>query len=100
MRIGEVAKITGVTKDTIRLYEKMGLIKEASRPFEYNNYKDYNTDHVETIKMIIVMKELGLTLKECKEVIDSIESNKFDKEYANYLSHTLKETSADAHEDH
>lgn len=41
MKISEIARGTGLTKDTVRLYERLGLLVDISRPFPSNNYKDY-----------------------------------------------------------
>jgi DNA-binding transcriptional MerR regulator len=78
MKIGLIAEKTGVSRDTIRLYDKLGLLGNVSRPFEYNNYKDYGPENVYRINMVKEMKKIGLTLKECKGVIDSLVSDDMD----------------------
>ncbi|MGF1518891.1 MAG: MerR family DNA-binding transcriptional regulator [Nodosilinea sp.] len=40
MLIGELAKQTGLSKDTIRFYEKMGLIAASHRPAGTRFYKE------------------------------------------------------------
>lgn len=92
MRIGLVAEKTGVTRDAIRLYESMGLIKSATRPNEYNNYKEYTDYHVEQINFIVSMKHLGFTLKQCKEVLDHIQSDNFNEAFkSNFLNQKIEE---------
>lgn len=92
MRIGKLAEKAGVSRDTIRLYERMGLIKKVTRPYEYNNYKEYDEENVERIKLILVMKQFGMTLRECGEVLDNIESDKFDMDYQSaFVTQKLKE---------
>lgn len=81
MKIGALAKQTGVSRDTIRLYEQMGIVTGVTRPNPYNNYKDYAEKNVERIRFIKMMKELGLTLKECKSIIDLIETDQLDSDY-------------------
>jgi DNA-binding transcriptional MerR regulator len=66
MKIGEIAAKTGVSRDTVRLYEKLGLLGEVSRPYEHNNYKEYGVENVYRIGMIKEMQRIGLKLKECK----------------------------------
>lgn len=83
MKIGQLATQTGVSRDTIRLYEQMGLLKNITRPYEYNNYKEYGDSNLERIQFILMMKKLGLTLKECKMVIEVIESGEFDQSFQN-----------------
>ena len=80
MKIGELATMTEVSRDTVRLYEQMGLLGGVSRPFEYNNYKDYSAENVDRIQMIRHMQKLGFTLKEIKEVFKAIEGNQFGQE--------------------
>ena len=79
MKIGTLSKESGVSRDTVRLYEKLGLLKEVSRPYEFNNYKDYGERNIERIKMVKQLQAMGLTLRECKEVLDAIDSGNFDE---------------------
>jgi DNA-binding transcriptional MerR regulator len=75
MRIGEVVSITGLTKDTIRFYEKTGLIKVKRSSSEWNNYKDYDINAIQHLNLIKEGKMLGFTLNEIKELLELIESN-------------------------
>ncbi len=81
MKIGTLAKATGVTRDTIRLYERMEIIKNVTRPYEFNNYKEYGEENIEKIKLILMMKKFGMSLKECKFVLDKMETNNFDLDF-------------------
>lgn len=67
MRIGEVAAYCGVNIQTVRLYERIGLLKEPRR--RPSGYRDYSTDAVEVIRFIKHTKELGFTLKEIKALL-------------------------------
>ncbi|MFT5779872.1 MAG: DNA-binding transcriptional MerR regulator [Crocinitomicaceae bacterium] len=80
MKIGQIAEKTGVSRDTVRLYDKLGLLGEVSQPFEYNNYKDYGQENVYRIKMVKEMQTIGLTLKECKGVIEALVSDEMGPE--------------------
>ena len=80
MRIGELVKISGLSKDTIRYYEKFGLLCEITRPNKFNNYKNYGKKNITRLELIKEMKKLGFTLSECKEVIDAIMKNKLDED--------------------
>ena len=92
MKIGKLAELTGITRDTIRLYERMGLLKNVTRPFDFNNYKDYGEENVGRINLILQMKKIGFSLRECKEVLDKIEDGVFDVEFQNsFLKKKLKE---------
>jgi MerR family transcriptional regulator, copper efflux regulator len=79
MLIGELAKQTELSKDTIRFYEKIGLIDPIKRQSNHNNYKHYDQKTVERLKLIKRAKELGFTLKEIQQAIDDWQDNKLSK---------------------
>ncbi|WNJ17923.1 MerR family transcriptional regulator [Pontibacter sp. G13] len=72
MRIGEIVSRTGVSKDTIRLYERMGLLGPVAQPHPYNNYKSYQPSHVHRVETIKQLKQFGFTLRECGHIIDTL----------------------------
>lgn len=75
MKIGKLSNLTGVSRDTIRLYESRGMLRDISRPFEWNNYKDYGDVNVRRIKCIKHMQKFSFTLKEIKELFDHKDAN-------------------------
>jgi len=79
MLIGELAKMTGTTKDTIRHYDQLGLLLSVERQAGSRRYKDYSTDNLERIEMIRLAKYVGFTLGEIAEQVE--------KYYAGGLSH-------------
>lgn len=74
MLIGELCRKTDMTKDTIRFYEKIGLLAQIKR--QANGYKDYSDNHVEQLNLLKHAKELGFTLNEIKELSELLFSNK------------------------
>ncbi len=76
MQIGALCRSTGMTKDTIRFYEKIGLLIEVKR--KANGYKDYSENHVEQLKLLRHAKELGFTLNEIKELAGLFFSKKLN----------------------
>ena len=66
MQIGQLCRTTGMTKDTIRFYEKIGLLPPVKR--KPNGYKDYPESIIEQLKLLKHAKELGFTLNEIKEL--------------------------------
>ena len=70
MKIGELSKKTGVSRDTIRFYESRDMLRGITRPFEWNTYKDYSEDNVKRIQIIKYLQRFSFTLKECKELLD------------------------------
>ena len=69
MLIGELSKRTGFSHDTIRFYEKKGLIEVDKRERRSNNYKEYSESVYEKLLLIKTVKELGFTLNEIDEFI-------------------------------
>ena len=69
MLIGQLSKRTKFSKDTIRYYEKIGLITVPKRHRMGNNYKDYPEDLVHVLHAIRKYKGLGFTLEEIRELL-------------------------------
>lgn len=69
MLIGQLSKITGCSRDTIRYYEKIGLLVIPKSSRMDNNYKDYPEQAVHTLKIIRKYKDLGFTLEEIRELL-------------------------------
>lgn len=62
LTIGRLAKQAGVNVETIRFYEREGLVKTPARSAA--GYRQYSTDAVRRIQFIRRAKDLGFTLKE------------------------------------
>ncbi|MBI5088572.1 MAG: heavy metal-responsive transcriptional regulator [Actinobacteria bacterium] len=69
MKIGEVAEQAEVTIDTIRFYERRGVV--APPPRRPSGYRDYPDDTVERIRLARKMQALGLTLDEIIEALSA-----------------------------
>ena len=69
MLIGELSKRTGFSHDTIRFYEKKGLIETNKKDRRGNNYKEYTETVYNKLVLIKTVKELGFTLNEIDEFI-------------------------------
>jgi DNA-binding transcriptional MerR regulator len=69
MLIGELSRRTGFSHDTIRFYEKRGLIKVNRRERRSNNYKEYPEAIYEILVLIRTVKDLGFTLSETGDFI-------------------------------
>lgn len=68
MRIGELAQRTGVSPDTIRFYEKFGLLDAALYQRHANNYRIYTEAAVERLLLIKQAKRFGFTLAELRQL--------------------------------
>lgn len=66
--IGELAERTGLGRDTIRYYESVGVLPEASR--SDGGYRLYGPEDVERLAFIGQAQTLGLTLEEIREILE------------------------------
>ncbi|MBL1270465.1 Cd(II)/Pb(II)-responsive transcriptional regulator [Halomonas sp. FeN2] len=66
MRIGQLAQIAGIDTQTIRFYEKQGLLPLPDR--QQNGYRIYNEKHGERLAFIRHCRILDLSLTEIREL--------------------------------
>ncbi len=67
MRIGQLAESTGISRDTIRYYEKIGLLPRARR--RDSGYREYPDDAGNRIRVIRNAVQLGFALKDISKVL-------------------------------
>lgn len=77
MRIGELCKRAGVSRDTVRYYERMGLLDKATQPHATNSYKRYSELSLQRIRLTLHAKALGFTLAEIGDVVHVWDSPTF-----------------------
>jgi DNA-binding transcriptional MerR regulator len=68
MLIGELSTCSGVSRDTIRYYEKLSLLSPAGRR-EHNDYKHYGQAAVQRLRQIQQLKAMGFTLREIRQLL-------------------------------
>ncbi|WP_019531512.1 MerR family transcriptional regulator [Dasania marina] len=64
---GELAKLTAVKAETIRYYEKCGLLKAPAR--SAGGHRMYSAEHVGQLKFIRRCRELGFTINEIEGLL-------------------------------
>jgi len=67
MTVGQVARLAGVGVETVRFYEKNGLLEEPAR--RSSGYREYDKETGNRLRFIQRAKELGFTLNEIKELL-------------------------------
>lgn len=72
MKVGQVAKAAGVSIQTIRFYERRGLL--PAPPRLQSGYREYADGTVSTILLIKQMQELGFTLRELGHFIHLLDT--------------------------
>jgi DNA-binding transcriptional MerR regulator len=68
LRSGQVAAAAGVNIETLRYYERRGLLSEPER--SPGGHRLYNTEAVTTLRVIKAAQRLGFTLEEVAELLD------------------------------
>lgn len=76
--IGDFVKLTRSTLKTVLYYHKIGLLKEPKR--SASGYRIYGAQELAQMRMIKHLKNLGLDLKQIKEIIGQQESSKSMKD--------------------
>lgn len=69
MRIGELAKRTGLAASRIRFYEASGLITSVAR--KANGYRDYSPEAVVLLEIITGAQRAGFSLDEIRHLLPS-----------------------------
>lgn len=67
LTIGKLAEQAAVTVETIRYYQRIGLLDEPGKPF--SGYRHYPTDAIARIRFIKRAQQAGFTLKEIAELL-------------------------------
>ncbi len=70
MRIGELGLATGVDIETIRYYEKLGLLPAPAR--STNGYRAYGAEHLERLAFVRHCRALDMPLAEIKRLLDFV----------------------------
>ena len=63
--VGEFAKLCGISKQALIFYDNEGIIKPKFKD-ENNGYRYYTPDQLEQLDTIMILREIGLSLKEIK----------------------------------
>lgn len=72
MRIKELAQATGVEVETIRYYEKQGLLPSPAR--QDNGYRDYRGDHLERLAFIRHCRALEIPLADVRQLLGALDT--------------------------
>ncbi len=67
MTVREVSKMTGVTVRSLQYYDKIGLLKPTF--VSENGYRHYDNNSLIALGKIIILKELGFTLAQIREIL-------------------------------
>ncbi len=68
LRIGDASRVTGLHIETIRYYERIGLVAETER--SRGGYRIYSPDHIRRLSFIRRARELGFAMDEIRTLGD------------------------------
>jgi MerR family mercuric resistance operon transcriptional regulator len=74
LTIGRLARAAGVPVSTIRFYERRGILRPDGR--SESNYRRYSRESVERLKLVRCGQGIGLSLKDVKELLRMVDSEK------------------------
>ncbi|GAB6170734.1 Hg(II)-responsive transcriptional regulator [Paradesulfitobacterium aromaticivorans] len=95
--IGELAKNAGVNIETIRYYERLGLIPEPPRT--QSGYRVFPLEVVHRIRFIKRSQDLGFTLSEINKLLSMTESGSYGcREVREFASQKIKEIELKIHD--
>ncbi len=77
MNISQVAKACGISTDTVRYYEKQGLLAAPAR--QENGYRSYVPAQVEQLRFIRGAQALGFSLQEIRAILPRLAQGKFGR---------------------
>ncbi|MFC5403224.1 MerR family transcriptional regulator [Cohnella soli] len=66
-KVGDLAKLTGLTVRTLRFYDQIGLFSPSGQT--ESGHRLYNEEDIKRLHQILSLKELGLSLEEIKSAI-------------------------------
>jgi MerR family transcriptional regulator, copper efflux regulator len=78
MLIGEVAREAGVSRDTVRLYTRLGLVTSTARRAGSRLYADYDPSAVDLVKGIKIAQSTGFTLAELGPIVAAYVTDSLD----------------------
>ena len=78
LRIGDVAREAGVNVQTLRYYERRGLVVAGFR--RHSGQREYEASDVSRVKVIKAAQRLGFTLTEIHEMLDLSEHRRGTKD--------------------
>lgn len=67
MNIKEVEKVTGISNQNIRFYEKSGLVHPDRN--EENGYREYDTNDIRILKLIKMFRMIDMPIEQIKLIL-------------------------------
>jgi MerR family mercuric resistance operon transcriptional regulator len=75
LTIGKLAEATGVNLETVRYYERIGIMPRPART--PGGHRSYEPEHIKWLNFIRRGRELGFTLKEVRELLRLVDARRY-----------------------
>ena len=75
MKIGQLSEQANCKSETIRYYERIGLLPEPGR--SDGGYRNYNKDHLKRLVFIRRSRELGFTIEEIRTLLNLVDGGNY-----------------------
>jgi len=72
IRRGDLARATGCNPETIRYYEKIGIMPDPPRSTK--GYRSYDDTHVRRLKFVMRSRDLGFSLEEVRGLLGLVDN--------------------------
>ena len=72
MKIGELAEKTGLTRDTIRFYERNGLISSEPSQSGTNSYRNYPDELVGRLNFVSQARNAGMSVADLRDIFQAV----------------------------
>ena len=91
MRIGELSDRSGVSRDTIRLYERRGLIRSEAEGSGTNSYRAYGEEALMTLDIVREAQAAGLSLSDLTVFLAQLAGERADADGIAFLDARIAE---------
>lgn len=86
MRIGELSEKSGLSRDTIRFYERNGLITSTASESDSNNYREYSQEHLMWLGFLTGARDAGMSVADLQSIVAAT-AGSCDKNEARKIIH-------------
>jgi len=73
--IGEISRLTGINIETIRYYERIGIMPKPDRTA--GGYRQFSHDHLKRLSFVRKSRDLGFSLKEVRTLLSMVDDDHF-----------------------
>lgn len=80
--IGQVTKMYDISHDTLRYYDKIGVLKPSVK--KENGYRYYTIREIELLEMILLAKQLEIPIKDIKGILEKEDENGYIELFKNH----------------